>query len=137
MNSDDGFPTFNSDEISCEIIDTGLEDMKILRTIPTNGNVHEFFLDTEDKRFLVLHTNDKSEDTNRIIETLIKDHHHTFDHTWFYSNMLERLARKSGNTFKGFGVSYSDKFLRSNEDEDTEIEDLNLSISGSLAEEMQ
>lgn len=137
LESNEGFPAIHSSDLSCEITDTGLNNMKILRATPTNGGSYEFFLDTTDDRFFVLHTNDKSEDSNRIIETLTKDHHHSFDHTWFYSNMLERLAKKSGNTFKGFGVSYSDKFLRSSEDEDADIEDLNLSISGSLAEELQ
>lgn len=137
LESNEGFPLkIQSDEINYDLFDTGLEKMKILRT-SQNGRTHEFFLDTSDERFFVLHTNDKSEDTNRIIETLAKDYHHSFDHTWFYSNMLKRLAKSSGNFFKGFGVSYSDKFLRSNEEEDTEIEDLNLSISGSLAKEMQ
>jgi len=138
LESDEGFPLhINSDEISCEVVNTGLDGMKILRASQKNKSTHEFFLDVSDKRFFILHTNDKSEDTNKIIETLTKDYHHTFDNTWFYSNMLKRLAKKSGNSFKGFGVSYSNKFLRSTDDEDSDIEDLNLSISGSLAEEMQ
>lgn len=137
LESNEGFSTFSSDDVSCEVVNTGLDNMKILRATPAVGNSCDFFLDITDNRFLVLHTNDKSEDTNRIVETLTKDHHHTFDHTWFHSNMLERLANISGNTFKGFGVSYSNRFLRANEDENAEIEDLNLSISGSLAKEMQ
>lgn len=138
LESNESFPAqVNTGGISCEVVDTGLENMKILRARPKSGSTHEFFLDVSDNRFFVLHTNDKLEDAYRVIETLTKDYHHTFDNTWFYSNMLKRLADKSGNFFKGFGVSYSDKFLRSAEDEDSDIEDLNLSISGSLAEEMQ
>ncbi len=138
LESNEDFPSqLSTDEISCEVTDTGLNNMKILRATKKSGSMHEFFLDVSDKRFLVLHTNDKSEDTNRIVEALTRDYHHTFDNAWFYSSMLKRLASKSGNSFKGFGVSYSDKFLRSDEDDDADIEDLNLNISGSLAGEIQ
>jgi len=139
LESNEGFPSqVITDELVCDVINTGLDKMKILRTTAkNNGTLSEFYLDTSDPRFYVLHTNERSEDSNRIIETLTKDMNHTFDHTWFYSDMLKRLSHKQGNVFKGFGVNYSDKFLRSGEDEDTEIEDLTLSISGSLAEEMQ
>lgn len=110
--------------------------MKILQA-GMDGNIHEFFLDVSDKRFFVLHTNGKSEDTNRVVEALTKDRHHTFDNVWFYSDMLKWFANKPGNSFNGFGVSYSDKFLRITEGTDFDIEDLNMSINGSLAEEMQ
>ena len=137
LESNEGFPAqVETAGLSCKVVDTGLDNMKILRA-STKNSIHEFFLDVSDKRFFVLHTNDKSEDASRVIETLTKDYHHKFDNTWFYSDMLKRLADKSGNSFQGFGVSYSDKFLRSTDDEDSDIEDLNLSISGSLAEEMQ
>ena len=137
IESDEGISSqFTINEIKCNVVDTGLENMKILQ-IHLNDNICEFFLDVSDKRFLVLHTNDKSEDTNRIIGMLTKDHHHTFDNVWFYSDMLKQIANKSGNSFNGFGVSYSDKFLRTTDGDNSDIEDLNLSINGSLAEEMQ
>ena len=137
LESDEGFPSqLTMKDFSCEVFDTGLKDMKILR-VKKNNNMHEFFLNVNDKRFLILHTNYKSEDTNKIIENLTKDHHHTFDNVWFYSDMLKQIAQELGNSFRGFGVSYSNKFLRSAEYADSDIEDLNLSISGSLAKEMQ
>lgn len=138
LESNTGFPSqIVSDQISYEVIDTGLDKMKILRATQNSSTISEFYLDVSDDRFFVLHTNEKSDDSSKIIETLAKDMNHTFDHTWFYSEMLKRLAKKEGNIFKGFGVNYSDKFLRSDDEADTEIEDLTLSISGSLAEDMQ
>ena len=138
LESDEGFPpNIDTDEISCKVIGTGLNDIKILQVSIKNSSMHEFFLDVSDKRFFVLHTNDKSEDITKIINELTKDHHHTFDRTWFYYDMLKRLADKPGNSFKGFGVTYSDKYLRTAEDEDSDIDDFSLSISGSLTEEMQ
>ena len=133
-SDEDVLSQFNIDGISCEVVDTGLESMKILYTTHDN-NTNQFFLDVSDKRFLLLHTNNRSESTNKIIESLTKDHHHTFDNTWFYSNMLKRIASKSGNSCNGFGISYSNKFLRSVDDAD--IEDLNISINGSMATKMQ
>ncbi len=138
VESNEGFHPFSNENISCEIINTGLDDMKILRAFLKNSNMPttEFFLDTSDERFFILHTNEKSNITSNIIEQLTKDLHHTFDNTWFYSNMLERLAKKQGNSFHGFGISYSEKIL-GEEETTNEIEDLTLSISGSLAGEMQ
>lgn len=139
LESNEGFPSLETDDLSCEIFDTGLNDLKILRVIGKKSGLDssEFYLETGDDRFFVLHTNDKSEITTRIVDSLTKDFHHTFDHTWFYSNMLKRLAEENGNHFKGFGVNYSDKYLRMDEDLDSDIEDLTLSISGSLAEQME
>ncbi len=123
LESDEGFPSLlDTNEMSCKVSDTGLQHMKILRINFANA-VYEFFLYVSDKRFFILHTNHKSEDVNRIIDLLTKEQRYTFDNVWFYSDMLKRFSDKSGNSFKGFGASYSDKFLRSTEDIDSDIED--------------
>lgn len=126
----------NTDKISCKVISTGLEHMKILQVSLENGDSHEFFLDVSDDRFFVLHTRDKSENADRIIESLVKSPKYAFDHVWFYSDLLKRFADKPGNSFKGFGVSYSNKLFKPKQNEDSDIEDLTLNISGSLVEKM-
>ena len=137
LESDGGFPQhFKSDRVSGEVSDTGLDGIKILHMSHENNRV-EFFLDTSDQRFFALHTNERSDVAGKIIKTLMKDHHHTFDNTWFYSDMLKQFSKKSGNTFKGFGVSYTNSTFSSDLDEDSDIEDLSLSISGSLAARVQ
>ena len=73
----------------------------------------------------------------RIIEKMTRDMHHAFDHAWFYSSMLKRIVGMDGNSFRGFGVSYSDRCLRSAESDDTDSDDLKLIISGSMAEDMK
>lgn len=138
LESHELFSTFTADSFSYEISDTGLNNLKILRTTDRkSGHASEFFLDINDDRFPVLHTNDRSEVTSRIVETLTRDLDHTFDHVWFYSDMLKQLSEKTGNTFKGFGVRYSDEHLRTEESADSDIEDLALSMSGSMAERMK
>ncbi len=137
LESDKGFPKqFESDGMQCEVTDTGLDRTKILR-VRRGDDTTEFFLNVEDKRFLLLHTNARAEDAGRIVDALTRDGRHTFDNVWLHSAMLKRLADRPGNSFRGFGVSYSGGLLRSEEDGDAGVEDLNLSMSGSLAKEMQ
>ena len=137
VESDGGFPQrLTCGGISGEVSDTGLDNMKILR-MSHGGNALEFFLDVSDKRFFALHTNEKSEDTNKVIEALTEDHNHAFDNTWFYSAMLNRFSKKRGNVFKGFGVSYTGNTFAPEPNSDSDIEDLSLNINGSLASDVQ
>ncbi len=138
LESDGGFLSLETDELKCSVIDTQVQDIKILNVVEQkhdSGNV-EFYLETNDDRFFLLHTSAKSEFTSRIIDNLVQDLKHTFDHTWFYSNMLKDLAKQTGNHFKGFSVNYSNEYLGPSEDLD-DIEDLNLSINGSSAKKLE
>lgn len=137
VESDGGFPRhLTCGKISGEVNDTGLDNIKILR-MSYAKNILEFFLDVSDKRFLTLHTNERSEDTNKVIEALIEDHNYAFDNTWFYSSMLKRFSQKRGNVFRGFGISYTGNTFAQEPNSDSDIEDLSLSINGSLATEVQ
>ena len=52
LESHDGFQShLKIDDISCKVLDTGLEDMKILQASIKNDGLHEFFLDVSDDRF--------------------------------------------------------------------------------------
>lgn len=134
LESEGGFPSsFYSDGITGEVQSTGLDGIKILR-MSQNGTVLEFFLDTSDPRFFVLHTSEKSEDAGPMVRALTKDRRYTFDNTWFYSDMLYNFTKKEGNAFNGFGVKYdSDTFLSDNNYEKDDIDDLRMIINGSLA----
>ena len=136
LESEGGFPSsFSSDGMTGEVHSTGLDEIKILRVL--QGNVQlEFFLDASDSRFFVLHTNEKSDDVGPIVRALTKDRHYTFDNTWFYSDMLYDFAKKAGNTFSGFGVKYDgDTFLPA-DGGDAAIDDLGITINGSLAHQV-
>lgn len=135
IESEGGFPpSFSSDGITGEVQNTDLDGVKILR-VRQNGAVFEFFLDTSDPRFFVLHTNEKSDDVGPIVRTLTKDRRYTFDNTWFHSGMLYNFTKKEGNAFNGFGVKYdNDTFLSDDYDCDSGIDDLRIIINGSLAQ---
>lgn len=137
LESDGGFtPQFEAGGIRYEVHDTGMGRMKILLAHGRGGTCR-FFLDTRDKRYLLLHTTDRSDDARGAINALATDHDHEFDHTWFYSDLLKKFGSSAGNTFKGFGVAYSNKFVAPEDAGDCDIEDLHLSISGTLARDIQ
>ena len=98
LESDRDFPRrFKSGGMRCEAADTGLDAVKILRA-RRDGDTAEFFLDMEDKRFPLLHTNGRSEYTDGIVGALAGDDNQTIDNIWLHSAMLERLARMPGNS---------------------------------------
>lgn len=133
LESEGGFPpSFFSDRITGEVQSTGLDGIKILQ-VSQNENILEFFLDTSDPRFFVLHTNEKSDDVRSVVETLTKDRRYTFDNTWFHSNMLYEFTQKNGNTFDGFGVKYDNNTFSIDDGGNSDIDDLGITINGSLA----
>ena len=137
LESHDGFTSFETDDLVCNVVDTKVDDIKILcvdEKRHDSGTV-EFYLETSDDRFFLLHTNERSEFTSRIINSLARDLKHTFDHAWFYSNMLKRLSQQTGNHFKGFDINYSNKYFRMEESSDSD--DLNISINGSSIEMLE
>jgi len=113
-------PEFTASGLRCRVRSTDLDHVKILHAADGDGS-YEFYLDKSDPRFFVLHTNEKSEDAGRIMEKLTHDMHHAFDHAWLYSDMLKRIVGMDGNSFRGFGVSYSDRYLSSAERDDADI----------------
>lgn len=133
LESEGGFPpSFSSDGIAGEVQSTGLDGIKILQ-VSQNEKIFEFFLDTSDPRFFVLHTNERSDDVGPIVRTLTKDRRYTFDNTWFYSDMLYNFTKKRGNAFNGFGVKYDNDTFLVNDGDDSDIDDLRIIINGSLA----
>lgn len=120
------------------VTDTGVNKLKILQ-VRCDGVVYEAFMDTSDSRFYVLHTNERSEIATKIVDMFTDGWSHSFDRTWMYHGILKAIAKKTGNSFKGFGARYSDE-LRRKADEDgttSEIEDINLTINGSMAHKIE
>ena len=137
LEADGGFPSqFDASGLQCRVKDTDLDYIKILN-VQKGGNACEFFLDKRDPRFFVLHTNERSDRASDIVKKLARDPRHAFDHAWLHSDMLQSITEMPGNHFMGFGVSYSDRYLGSEESDCASIESLNLSMSGSAASEMQ
>lgn len=122
--------SFQTSKMSFNIVDTDVEKLKIIQISSDGvGNI-EMFLDIQDSRFLVLHTNVLSDLATYVIEELVDEQQHGFDHTWFHSMFLRNLPEKEGNEFHGIGIKYSNEYL---ENRYTNPEDLGVSASGSLA----
>lgn len=120
------------------VADTGVDKLKIL-SVECGRGVHEAFMDTSDSRFYILHTNERSETATGIVDMLTGGWSHPFDRMWMHHGMLEAIAKKAGNSLRGFGAKYSGELSRKVGEEEggdgggQEIEGLSLTINGSMA----
>lgn len=132
IESERGFPdVFEASGMKFETLDTGLDDVKILRQ--SGDSASDMFLDASDRRFFALHTGDKAETASGMIDALTGDASHAFYNTWIHSGMLNRISEKPGNRQCGIGMRFSNH-LRPTHDE---IEDLFINASGSRASKLR
>lgn len=89
-----------------------------------------FYVDTSDKRFWILHTNDLADYTNALFRRLVFSPDASFDRAWLPTEMIEKVANLSGNSFRGFGLRYEDAFSGNGEGE-RPVEELRMRVSGS------
>lgn len=118
--------------------DTGVNKLKILRVEDGEG-MREWFMDTADGRFYILHTNEGLKTAARVVDTLTDGWSHSFDRMWMHHAMLEAIAKKSGNTLGGFGVRYSGDLDRKAGEGGSKqpIEDLRITVNGSMAHRVE
>ena len=136
IEANSGIPkSAKSDCTKWEMVDTGLDKMKIMRT-NVMGSKCEFYADVSDKRFHTLHTTAKSDDAARAVAAITSMDGLPLDRMWLSDSLLKALANNAGDdAFRGFGVKYVSGFLENGEIQS--LEDLNLSINGSLACEIE
>ena len=114
-----------------EMIDTGIDKMKIMRT-RIGDTTCEFYADVSDKRFHTLHTTARSDDAGRAVAAITDMDGLPLDRMWLSDSLLKALAKKAGSSaLRGFGVKYAGGFL--GESIPRNLEDLNLNINGSMA----
>ena len=132
VEADSGIPqSGKSAGASWELTDTGIDKMKILRTL-VGGTVCEFYADVSDKRFHVLHTTARSDEAGRAVAAIADINRLPLDRMWLSDSLLKALAKKvGGSSFRGFGVKYASGFL--GDEHPRKLEDLNLNINGSMA----
>lgn len=108
LESDERLPPHfaTDDGVKCTVTDTGMDDVKILHA-RANGTTCEFFLDSRDGRFPVLHSGNRPEHTHRVVDALAKDYNLRLDRAWFYSGMLGRLSGRAGSGPGGAGAPHS------------------------------
>lgn len=118
-----------------EMVDTGLDKMKIMRT-DVMGTKCEFYADVSDERFHMLHTTAKSDDAARAVAAITSMDSLPLDRMWISDPLLKVLAsRAGGDAFRGFGVKYASGFTDNGQVRG--LEDLSLSINGPLASEIE
>lgn len=95
---------------------TDIENLSILQMQYAN-RASTFYVDSSDKRFMVLYTNDLAETADKLYSLLVYSTSNYFDKVWLPTEVLKDLAHLSGNIFKGFGLSYDDLFSRVEKDQ--------------------
>lgn len=118
--------------------DTGVNKLKILRVEDGDG-VHEWFMDTTDGRFYMLHTNEGQGTAAKIVDALTGGRPHAFDRIWMHHAMLEAISKKPGNTLGGFGAEYSGELDRKAGGGGGRhpIEDLRITVNGSMTHRVE
>lgn len=100
--------------VSWEIGSGGFDDLKILRVRRNDlpGSACEFYLDKQDTRFLLLHTNESGTQANYAIRGLVSELDYAFDHTWFYTDMLQKWTREKGGADGKYGIEHNGMFQK-------------------------
>jgi hypothetical protein len=93
--------------ISAKQYPTDVADISVLKLDQAN-QTGTFYVDSTDKRFLLLYTNDLAETADRLYAKLIHSKGNFFDRIWLPTEVLRDLSRLSGNLFKGFSMKYQD-----------------------------
>lgn len=93
-----------------------------------------FYVDSTDPRFLVLYTNDLAHVTDNLYKKLVHTTKNKFDQIWLPKDVLYKLTKLPGNTFKGFGLRFDDYFSIKQEDENYDA--IKLSAVGALSSDV-
>ncbi len=129
-NNKNLLPQFMLGEASAEIKNTGVDTIKILRVQEPERQSVEFYLDTTMERFLLLHTNCDSNDTQRAVDKLVTSNDYEFDKGWLSDKTLIDISTKPGNNNEGCRTGYRDIFQEVGDDEIVANNDLIIEGSG-------
>jgi len=92
---------------SWNIGNTSVDDIKILTVWPRGGvDPLQFYVDMDDRRYLLFHTEAPAENANSAMETLVEDGKHRLDHTWFHSSLMERWVGRLNGGFNGYAINH-------------------------------
>ena len=120
--------------VGWKLTDTGVDKIKIMR-ICAGDAACEFYADTSDKRFCVLHTAARPGDADRAVAAITCMDGLLLDRAWLPDPLLRALAKKSGGgALRGFGARYAGGLF--GDERPRSLEDLDLSINGSMACEL-
>lgn len=134
MESNNSIPNIEAvSTLDAREIQTNLPKISILE-LKYGGRFTFFYIDKSDPRFLVLYSNELAEFTDLHYDRLVSSTANKFDKTWFPTETLDTIVHMHGNKFRGFGLSFSDRFSLERE-EDQPLRELTMDVTGSISEE--
>ncbi len=107
---------------------TALPEIDII-TLEHNGIRARFYVDTSDRRFWLLHTNDLAKHARYVFDRLVYSPKAAFDKVWLPMQMIQKVANLPRNSFRGFGLEYTDFFALNRELEQS-VAELKMRVSG-------
>jgi hypothetical protein len=132
MEANRGLPENNDGtDLIVEKKETNVPEISILylKQVSTEKSVR-FYVDTTDRRFWLLHTNDLARDARDLYDKLVFSPNTAFDKIWLPTQMIQKIADLPRNSFRGFGLYYKD-FFELNEQTEKPVKWLKMGVSGS------
>jgi hypothetical protein len=130
MEANQGLASISKDpHLIIKKTETKLPEVSVLSLEYANAHA-TFYVDTSDRRFWLLHTNDLADDTRYLFNRLVSSPTVAFDKAWFPTEMIQKIAGLPNNVFKGFGLEYQDFFALNGQGEQP-VEELRMRVSGS------
>ena len=132
MEANRGLPETNDGtDLVIERKGTNVPEISILvlRQVSTEKSVR-FYVDTTDRRFWLLHTNDLAREARELFDKLVFSPNVAFDKIWLPTQMIQKIADLPRNSFRGFGLYYKD-FFELNEQTEKPVKWLRMGVSGS------
>lgn len=128
-----------TERVSWRMVDTGVDDLKIMNVTLDGNAPTQFFVDVSNRRFITIHTNGRAKDVGKVVDALADESYGMFDNMWMYHGMLDYITKKVGNGFVGFAMKYADDLpARAESGHDASaLEDLHINISGSKAKHLR
>jgi len=98
--------------VSWDIRDCGIDDLKRLRIRRNDSpdDACEFYLDRKDRRFLLLHTDEKAQHATNMVRSMVNEPDYAFDHVWFYSDMMKKWANDQGGRDGSYTIDHRGEF---------------------------
>ena len=130
MEANQGLPCISNDPyLIVKKTETRLPEVTVLSLEYANVRAR-FYVDTSDRRFWLLHTNDLADNTRYLFNRLVSSPTAAFDKAWFPTETIQKIAGLPNNVFKGFGLEYQDFFALNGQGEQP-VEELRMRVSGS------
>ena len=79
-------------------------------SVSKKNNITDFYIEKTSDRFLRIHTLDKTEFTDKIINSLITSEVNLLDFSWFSNSFLREFKENSNFNFKGFTLKHKNYF---------------------------